>query len=1427
MRTLQPVAIFLPGALLCAVVLADNPSEARPSVTRADGRCFIESSVLRLELDESTGAIAVTDRRSGYVWRSARTAEASTVELRLRRAPQAPRIDARLDEWPSKPCFVLTPDMTADAAKLDGPKDVSGNVWLMWDAQHLYIGARVTDEQRLFATRADERWWERDSIEFWVNGTQVALALAPAHPVAIVQGRGAIGGAGVAVAETGDGYVVEASLPWSAFRVSARLGAQLRFALGANDADTASGREAQLYYPTTWVHSDPRSFALATLADAGGHVPPSTATDATAALRNVRVLPGGRARAPGVTFEKEATAASGQTVPVSVTVTLPEAADVVVEVDVPDRTARYADFTVFAPFVLDAENGFVIAPRYSSGVMFETDDLRWKGTRWTTYGTLDMPWVGVTDLTKGYLLLAETPDDAVVRLESAPVQGRQVLAPALYWQSAKGQFRYPRRFRLSFVDEGGHVAICKRYRAYAKQMGYFKTLRQKQREVPQVARLAGAPDFWGVPGLQFCREAKAAGIERALINGRWMRADMEAITDLGYLIGEYDNYVDIQDGPLSESNRAPLPASAIKDSGGNPVRGWVTWDKKTTFMKMCPALAVEAAQLEIDAVLRDHPYNTRFLDVTTASGLRECYDEQHPLTRTEYRQANERLAAYVKGLGLVLGGEHGRWYGVRWYDYWEGMQSGGFYSWPAGHVGTNIPQTRDDIGADYLKYGIGHYNRVPLWELCFHDCVVSTWYWGDSTGHLYTAAPEMADKKDAFNVLYGTIPLYWVSRPFSFNWQEPELRARLLQSYRTTCQLHQQLFYDEMLSHRFVTDDHAVQETRWESGIVATVNFGDEPYEVRYGGQEYILPTNGFLAAGKDFLQYKALVPGASATDRRQVTYVRAPGYVFCDPGGREYDFAAARTAVRLTVRVAGEGTLIVNIEDEGEVTIRPRELVRRWDIAAARGYLLDEEGRRMREVDLDVGKDALTLRGEAGAYALLSGRAVRRPDLAIVSGTFSVIAGNPQPSGTPLQAGARVANFGGAAARARVQLVAMTTAGPLELATAALQLDPGQERPVRFTPIVPGMDGRYRLELRVSDARGREELLTNNNAAQADVLLPADYASWAHRFAVTVHTGDAPRHDEPVTIRVDLAEQLGVAADALNLASVRVVETDAAGNLIGPVPTQFRPETGARRELCWLMPGGTPAKAQRHFLALCRQAGTPSGPQPMGELSWDDEQQAFASPVYRAVFRDGVISALHSLEGIEPRRSFLKSLGVSSEATGWVDEVGEVTSLEVLDKGPVRVVVQVRKKLRGEYEYAKTYCFYHDYFIVETDLNKPISHTSRAYYRRRCQFEDDKGNRAVVDGKGNAEDVSGKNADPRWYACYSDEWAHSCVALSPFTNITYWDAGSWGGIGFSTGATEGARLAYVIHAGQPDAGFAAADYTWLTRPVRTVVSGR
>ena len=153
-----------------------------------------------------------------------------------------------------------------------------------------------------------------------------------------------------------------------------------------------------------------------------------------------------------------------------------------------------------------------------------------------------------------------------------------------------------------------------------------------------------------------------------------------------------------------------------RDKDMNPVH---------TYMKQCTGMMTKSARIVIPKVLAVYPYNTRFLDVTTATGLKECYSPLHPCDRKQDQANREALCAYVGDeLGLVAGGEHGKYYDVRFLDYHEGMMGGACYSWPAGYL--RDIKSREEIDERYLKYGIDPAYRVPMFELVFHDCVVST-----------------------------------------------------------------------------------------------------------------------------------------------------------------------------------------------------------------------------------------------------------------------------------------------------------------------------------------------------------------------------------------------------------------------------------------------------------------------------------------------------------------------------------------------------------------------------------------------------------------------------------------------------------------------------------------------------------------------------
>jgi hypothetical protein len=215
-------------------------------------------------------------------------------------------------------------------------------------------------------------------------------------------------------------------------------------------------------------------------------------------------------------------------------------------------------------------------------------------------------------------------------------------------------------------------------------------------------------------------------------------------------------------------------------------------------------------------------------------------------------------------------------------DYIEGMMSGGSTSWPSGYLlrpkSRDQPFTNPDGRAypkweEYEKWGIGHQYRVPLWELVFHDCIITTWYWGDSSDFLLVAAPEVTPKKDAYNILYGSMPMMWANKEGS--WVND--REMFLRTYRNTCKLHEVIATAEMTTHEFVTPDRAVQRSRFSDGTEVVVNFGERPYAAKAGGKRYLLPKNGFAAKGPKIEQSLALVNG------KPVTSIRTASFRFTD----------------------------------------------------------------------------------------------------------------------------------------------------------------------------------------------------------------------------------------------------------------------------------------------------------------------------------------------------------------------------------------------------------------------------------------------------------------------------------------------------------------------------------------------------------------
>lgn len=473
----------------------------------------------------------------------------------------------------------------------------------------------------------------------------------------------------------------------------------------------------------------------------------------------------------------------------------------------------------------------------NEGIAYPVDDPTLRPMQYHLYGGhgLCMAWYGVTDLDRGLMTLVETPDDAAVGVPR--VEGRLHLAPQ--WEPQRGEFGYTRRLRYVLFDRGGYVAMAKRHREHAKAVGLLKTLTEKRQQNPNVDRLVGAVNVWalGMDGVKLCREMQSLGIRRILWSAGGKPEQLEKLNAMpDVLTSRYDIYQDCMDpanfpklhGVHRDWTSEGWPKDVMIDAQGNWVRGWRVDGKLGEPFHcavLCDRLAPDYARRRIAEELKTKPYRCRFIDTTTASPWRECYAPAHPLTRSESKRWKMELLDVVsREFNLVTGCETGHEASVPYLHYFEGMLSLGPYR--VKDSGRRTSDIVDEVPEQVAKFQTGHYYRLPLWELVYHDCTVAQWYWGDYNNKL----PKVWGRRDLWNALYGAPPMFLFVRK---GWEAN--RDRFVKSYQTATPVARATGYSEMLSHTWLSADHSVQQTRFANGVVVTVNFGEQAYRLADG----------------------------------------------------------------------------------------------------------------------------------------------------------------------------------------------------------------------------------------------------------------------------------------------------------------------------------------------------------------------------------------------------------------------------------------------------------------------------------------------------------------------------------------------------------------------------------------------------------------
>lgn len=460
-----------------------------------------------------------------------------------------------------------------------------------------------------------------------------------------------------------------------------------------------------------------------------------------------------------------------------------------------------------------------------------------------------MSWWGFLKGNAGLMVIVETPDDAAYTF-SHPAGGPTRMGPT--WRAQLNRFGYPRTLRMVFLAHGNYVDMCKRYRQYAIDTGIYVSLKDKIASRPVVESLIGRP----VVGLRILRNVKPGSAEydpKDKSKNYHLVTFQQAIERLHELKTQGFNHVNVSlSGWLNEGydrqtpDALPPAPAAGRWSGMKAffdachALGDTCWlhDQYRDFYLDAPSWNPELAVQEEDNIRPSAAFpGTRFKD-DWKDGYMPLMDHWDGGTQA-YMNNNFMLGHMKKNYATLFAhGIHpqGSYQDVFGYippdqdfnpehpstrsDSMRARTT--IFHWMAQHLGVVGTEDGSDWVVPYADYVTSRMNRspsngsdtahedaisVPLYELVFHDAIVTTYSSDDLRGLLHASAPE------------------WH--------QGREDRPANIESIRRMAALHKRVGLLEMTKHEFLDKDYRRERTTFADGTTVTVDWDRKAATVR------------------------------------------------------------------------------------------------------------------------------------------------------------------------------------------------------------------------------------------------------------------------------------------------------------------------------------------------------------------------------------------------------------------------------------------------------------------------------------------------------------------------------------------------------------------------------------------------------------------
>ncbi len=310
---------------------------------------------------------------------------------------------------------------------------------------------------------------------------------------------------------------------------------------------------------------------------------------------------------------------------------------------------------------------------------------------------------------------------------------------------------------------------------------------------------------------------------------------------LGYLVGPYDSYHSIHhpdEKDTWETAQFDLllyETGAIVNADGTKNRGF----KKKGY-HLSPLVAQPYVENRVNGILKQmsSDFNTWFIDCDAYGELFDDYSASHPATQLDDMNARLARIAWIRDThNMVVGSEGGAAYAASTIHFAHGMTLpvigwgdpdmksktspyyvGGY--WPPEGPAIHIKQV--PLKPNYLYHYYDPRFRLPLYQIVFHDSVITTHHWGSGSLKFENAIGTLA----LLELLYNVPPLYHLNiEEFSKH------KSWIRRHYAFFSPLHRQIGGQVMTDFEWLSEDKLVQRTEFGDTVELFANFGADAFE--------------------------------------------------------------------------------------------------------------------------------------------------------------------------------------------------------------------------------------------------------------------------------------------------------------------------------------------------------------------------------------------------------------------------------------------------------------------------------------------------------------------------------------------------------------------------------------------------------------------